>query len=125
MDVCGLDSCAPLQTWRARHERKAMFKWKLWVVETRAHERVRAANESATKLKTKMKLEHTRSELAMARAEVYAWKRAKSQKDAILRKSALRRLQNWFDRYNSQVKVACDCWVRWNSRLRTLSGRVA
>eukprot|EP00946_MAST-07B_sp_MAST-7B-sp1_P003972 g3972.t1 len=106
--------------WKARHERKAVFKWKLWLVESRAHERVRAANESATKLKTKMKLEHTRNELAMARAEVYAWKRAKGQKDAILRKSAARRLQKWFDRYSSQVKVAWDCWVRWNSRLRAV-----
>ena len=67
-----------------------------------------------------MKLEHTRSELKMARVEVDAWKRARAQKDAILRRSAARRLQRWVNMYGSRARLAWDKWVSWNNCQRMI-----
>ena len=60
-----------------------------------------------------LRLSEARSELALARCEVDSWRRAKSEKDALVRKMAISRLKKWEKSMNNRTKLSFEKWRRF------------
>ena len=70
-------------------------------------------NEKLKRSENALKLSEARSELALARCEVDSWRRAKSEKDALVRKMAFARLKKWEKSMNNRTKLSFDKWARF------------
>ena len=61
----------------------------------------------------KIKLNNAKSELALARMEVDAWRRAKKEKDALVRKMASKSLQKVKAKLSNRIRIGMEKWKRF------------
>eukprot|EP00943_MAST-04B_sp_MAST-4B-sp1_P004240 g4240.t1 len=102
-----------LTEWKKKTIGRWFKKWQINSVYILAEKQQRLMEDRLKQSENKIKLNNAKSELALARMEVDAWRRAKKEKDALVRKMATKSLQKVKSKLSNQIKWGFDKWMKF------------
>jgi hypothetical protein len=102
-----------LQDWRTKTCGRWFKRWQLGAMSSELELEKKRMGEKLRQSENALKLTEARSELALARCEVSAWRRAKSEKDVLVRKMAIARLRKWEKNMNNRTREGFEQWKRF------------
>jgi hypothetical protein len=102
-----------LTEWKKKTIGRWFKKWQINSVYILAETQQRLMEDKLKQSENKIKLNNAKSELALARMEVDAWRRAKKEKDTLVRKMATKSLQKVKSKLSNQIKWGFDKWMKF------------
>ena len=102
-----------LTEWKKKTIGRWFKKWQINSVHILAEQQQKQMEDKLKQSENKIKLNNAKSELALARMEVDAWRRAKKEKDALVRKMATKSLQKVKAKLSNQVRWGFEKWVKF------------
>ena len=102
-----------LTEWKKKTIGRWFKKWQINSVHILVEKQKKQMEDKLKQSENKIKLNNAKSELALARMEVDAWRRAKKEKDALVRKMASKSLQKVKAKLSNRIRIGMEKWKRF------------